>query len=79
MDGSLDGSKINGKIVLCSNDKDKEYFFAKQKEIKKLGGIGFILIDDDFRVDFQDFKDYPATVVTSKDATEIFSYINSTR
>lgn len=47
--------------------------------MKKKGGIGFILIDDNARTVAPKFNSFPAAVVTEKDSNEILSYINSTK
>ncbi|KAK2982266.1 hypothetical protein RJ640_020818, partial [Escallonia rubra] len=77
--GSLDGTKVKGKILLCEN-KDGEYSYKeKLEEVVRLGGIGLILIDDDFRAVASNYRSFPMTAVTSKDGAEILSYIKSTR
>ncbi|KAK2983375.1 hypothetical protein RJ640_020815 [Escallonia rubra] len=77
--GSLDGAKVKGKILLCEN-KDGEYSYKeKLEEVVRLGGIGLILIDDDFRAVASNYRSFPMTAVTSKDGAEILSYIKSTR
>ncbi|TMW99383.1 hypothetical protein EJD97_002632 [Solanum chilense] len=76
---SLDETKVKGKIVLCDNRDG--YFSLNEKltEVKKKGGIGFILIDDNARTVAPKFNSFPAAVVTEKDSNEILSYINSTK
>ncbi|KAJ8564620.1 hypothetical protein K7X08_001080 [Anisodus acutangulus] len=45
--GSLDENKVKGKIVLCENLDDGEYSPSDRiDEVKRHGGVGFILIDD---------------------------------
>ncbi|KAI5642399.1 hypothetical protein M9H77_00613 [Catharanthus roseus] len=76
---ALDENKVKGKIVVCQNyDKDESNPHAKLGGIKKLGGIGMILIDAMER-DVPSNYDFPMTAVYSIDAEKIFSYINSTR
>ncbi|KAM7521243.1 hypothetical protein LguiB_020205 [Lonicera macranthoides] len=74
---SLDGDKIKGKIILCEN-KDYEYSpREKLQEVKRLGGVGLILIDDDVRAVVSTYGSFPMTAVTLKDGADILSYINS--
>ncbi|CAL1355520.1 unnamed protein product [Linum trigynum] len=77
--GSIENAKVNGTIVLCEN-KDPDYSgFGKVLEMQYNGGVGVIFIDDLKRRVASTFKDFPAVVISSKDATEILSYINSTK
>lgn len=73
----MDEEKIKGKIVLCDNEGG-EYSDAKKEEVQSLGGIGLILVDDKSRAVASTYKEFPMTVISSKDAAEILSYINST-
>ncbi|CAI0382515.1 unnamed protein product, partial [Linum tenue] len=76
--GSIDKAKVNGTIVLCEN-KDPDYpGFGKVLEIQYNGGVGVIFIDDLKRRVASTLKDFPAVVISSKDAAEILSY-NSTK
>ncbi|KAJ8762267.1 hypothetical protein K2173_007423 [Erythroxylum novogranatense] len=76
--GSLDEDKIKGKIVLCSRTADL-LMSIKQMAIQDLGGIGLILADDHSRGVASNFLEFPMTVISSKDGTQILTYINSTQ
>ncbi|KAF6174318.1 hypothetical protein GIB67_040811, partial [Kingdonia uniflora] len=76
---SMDGAKIKGKIVLCEHSDDSYSKTEKMKEVKKLGGIGLVLIDELEKAIAFPFGDFPMTVISSKEGAEILSYINSTR
>ncbi|OMO75492.1 hypothetical protein COLO4_26110 [Corchorus olitorius] len=76
---SMDQEIVKGKIVVCDNDNQLYALSEKKDEVKKLGGIGIILIDDDSRTVASTFGSFPATVISKKDAPKLFSYINSTK
>ncbi|CAK7346143.1 unnamed protein product [Dovyalis caffra] len=76
---SLDGKKIKGKIVICENDGENGNSFLKMYEVKNSGGIGVVLVDDKTRGDASDYEEFPMTVISSKDAAGILSYLNSTK
>lgn len=76
---SLDENKIKGRIILCDNDDGEYSSREKLAEVKRLGGVGLILNYDEVRAVASRYGDFPTTVVASKDASEILSYINSTR
>ncbi|XP_010266013.1 PREDICTED: CO(2)-response secreted protease-like [Nelumbo nucifera] len=75
---ALDGAKIKGEIVLCQHSQRYYSKREKMEEVKSLGGIGLILIDDLERAVAFTYGEFPMTVISSKDADDIFSYINST-
>lgn len=75
----MDGNKIKGKIVLCENNDGEYSPREKLAEVKELHGVGLILIDDEIRAVASRYGAFPMTVISSKDASEIRSYINSTR
>ncbi|XP_062098953.1 CO(2)-response secreted protease-like [Humulus lupulus] len=75
---SLDGIAIKGNIVVCEK-KDGYSTYDKIDTVKSLGGIGVVIIDDESRAVADNYKAFPATVISSKDATNILSYINSTK
>lgn len=74
----MDGKKIKGKIVICDNDKDTNLYYT-MSEVQNLGGIGAVLIDDKKRGDASEFDEFPMTSISSRDAVEIFAYLNSTK
>ena len=75
---SMDGKKIKGKIVICDNDEDINSYY-KMNEVRNLEGIGAVLVSDKTNGDASDFDEFPMTVIRSKDAVEIFAYLNSTK
>ncbi|TYG69089.1 hypothetical protein ES288_D05G203200v1 [Gossypium darwinii] len=76
---SMDQEIIKGKIVVCDNEDSLYPQRNKQDEVKKLGGIGVILIDDELRGVAFNFGTFPMTVISSKDGAKVLSYINSTK
>ena len=76
---SLEENKIKGRIVLCDNDDGEYSPKEKLDELKRLGGVGLVLNDDETRAVASRYGDFPLTVVSSMDASEILSYINSTK
>ncbi|KAF5201811.1 Subtilisin-like protease [Thalictrum thalictroides] len=76
---ALNGDKINGKIVLCDHSDDSYSKKEIRNAVKELGGIGLIFIDNLERSVASPSGDFPMTVVSSKEAADILSYINSTK
>ncbi|XP_061968703.1 CO(2)-response secreted protease-like [Populus nigra] len=76
---SMDGEMIKGKIVLCYNDDDSYSFYDKEYEVQSLGGIGLVLVDDKMSGVASNYNEFPLTVISSKDAPGILSYLNSTK
>ncbi|KAF8053655.1 hypothetical protein N665_1387s0013 [Sinapis alba] len=76
---SLDQEKVKGKIVLCENLDGSSYASSARDEVKSKGGIGCIFVDDRTRAVASGYGTFPTTVIDSKEAAEIFSYINSTK
>jgi hypothetical protein len=75
----MDGEMIKGKIVLCDNDDDSYSFYDKEYEVQSLGGIGLVLVDDKMSGVASNYTEVPLTVISSKDAPGILSYLNSTK
>ncbi|PON73422.1 Subtilase [Parasponia andersonii] len=75
---SLEAAAIKGKIVVCEN-KDDYSTYDKRDTVKSLGGIGVIIVDDKSRFVAENYREFPATVISSKDAADVLSYINSTK
>lgn len=77
--GSLDATKLTGKIVVCLRGGiarvDKGYVVAKA------GAVGMILVNDEKSGNaiISDMHILPATHVTYDDSISIFQYINSTK
>ncbi|GFP97704.1 co(2)-response secreted protease [Phtheirospermum japonicum] len=77
--GSLDGSKVKGKTVLCEDEDDFDLFLEKMDSLKKQGATGMIMINDDFVQDPYYYGRTPVfAAVTQGDGAQIRSYINST-
>ncbi|KAI3846359.1 hypothetical protein MKX03_035518 [Papaver bracteatum] len=76
---SLESKKINGTIVVCEHSDSSYTKKEKMEEVREKGGIGLILIDDLERFVAFPYGAFPLTVVSSKESTEILSYINSTK
>lgn len=76
--GSLEGSKIKGKIVVCKNSDGSYSKKAKVEGVKSLGGLGILLVDNRERAVAFPYGDFPLTVVSSQEADGIFLYMNST-
>uniref|UniRef100_M4EAJ0 Uncharacterized protein n=1 Tax=Brassica campestris TaxID=3711 RepID=M4EAJ0_BRACM len=77
--GSLDQEKVKGKIVLCENFDGSSYASSASDEVKSKGGIGCIFVDDRTRAVASAYGTFPTTVIDSKEAAEIYSYVNSTK
>ncbi|KAL4279317.1 hypothetical protein GQ457_03G037960 [Hibiscus cannabinus] len=76
---SMEQELIKGKIVVCDNEDSLFPQINKQNEVKKLGGIGVILIDDELRGVGFNFGAFPMSVISSKDGAKVLSYINSVK
>ncbi|KAJ6684716.1 CO(2)-RESPONSE SECRETED PROTEASE [Salix purpurea] len=76
---SMDGEMIKGKIVLCDNDDNSNTIHDKEDEVRSLGGIGLVLVDDKTSGVASNYNEFPLTVISSKDAPAILSYLNSTK
>ncbi|XP_010536423.1 PREDICTED: CO(2)-response secreted protease [Tarenaya hassleriana] len=77
--GTLDGETVKGKIVVCENADGTTYATNAMEEVKSKGGIGCVFVDDRTRSVASTYGTFPTTVISSKDAEELFSYLNSTR
>ncbi|KAK4429415.1 CO(2)-response secreted protease [Sesamum alatum] len=75
--GSLDDSKVKGKIVLCEN-KDEDYG-AKDKfdTLKSQGAVGMILVDNNDRQVPSKYGTFAIAAATEEDGAQIQSYIKS--
>ncbi|WCJ35063.1 Subtilisin-like serine endopeptidase family protein [Euphorbia peplus] len=76
---SMDKDMIKGKIVLCDNDSGNDSPTQKKQEVQILEGVGMILVDDISTSVASVYKEFPMTIISSKDASQILSYINSTK
>ncbi|PKI75168.1 CO(2)-response secreted protease-like [Punica granatum] len=73
---TMDELMVKGSIVLCYNDDGGYREKNKMEEVKSLGGIGMISVNDEGRSAASIYKSLPVTVVTSDDAAKILAYIN---
>uniref|UniRef100_A0A0D9WXV4 Subtilisin-like protease n=1 Tax=Leersia perrieri TaxID=77586 RepID=A0A0D9WXV4_9ORYZ len=77
--GTLDASKIKGKIVLCHHSRNSDTSkMVKIDELKSAGAVGSILVNDLEKAVVTAFIDFPVTEVTSAAAADIHKYIAST-
>ncbi|MCD7453377.1 hypothetical protein HAX54_020792 [Datura stramonium] len=77
---TLDEHKVEGKIIVCEHLDDDYSLKDRLDEVKKKGGIGFILIiPDDELITAPKIGSFPGAVITQGDGIKILSYINSTR
>lgn len=76
---SLDGTKVKGKIVICNGKGDTSSTRELIDTVKSIGGSGLVHITDQNGAVVSNYGDFPATVISSKDATTILQYANSTR
>ncbi|KAG7592359.1 Peptidase S8/S53 domain superfamily [Arabidopsis thaliana x Arabidopsis arenosa] len=76
---TLNQSIVKGKIVVCDSDLDNQVIQWKSDEVKRLGGTGMVLIDDEsMDLSFID-PSFLVTIIKPEDGIQIMSYINSTR
>ncbi|KAE8057284.1 hypothetical protein FH972_013987 [Carpinus fangiana] len=75
---SMDGGLIKGKIVICDTGDSGYSVRDKIDVVKAVGAIGIAVIDDTLNAVASTYGAFPATVISSKGAAEIFSYLNST-
>ncbi|KAJ7957899.1 Subtilisin-like protease [Quillaja saponaria] len=75
---SLDKDKVKGKIVICDSTSYSDSVEDKIEAVKNVEGLGVIAIDDLIRAVASTYGDFPATVISSKDADKILLYVNST-
>ncbi|KAG0449636.1 hypothetical protein HPP92_027279 [Vanilla planifolia] len=77
--GSLDATKVRGKIVVCV--RGWNYVTDKSMEVKLVGGKGMVLVNSltDGNDIFADLHVLPATHISDSDALKLFSYLNSTK
>jgi hypothetical protein len=65
--------------VLCENVGGSYYASSARDEVKSKGGTGCVFVDDRTRAVASAYGSFPTTVIDSKEAAEIFSYLNSTK
>lgn len=70
---------VKGKIVVCDNDLGDKVIQWKSEEVKRLGGAGMVIIDDEsMDLSFIDPL-FLVTIIKPEDRLQIMSYINSAR
>ncbi|WOG99480.1 hypothetical protein DCAR_0518832 [Daucus carota subsp. sativus] len=78
--GSLDTSKVKGRIVLCFSEISGSPTFSV---IMNQGARGLVLVNDDKRIEdniiLEGFLTFPFSIISSKDGNAILSYIRSNR
>ncbi|KAK9140756.1 hypothetical protein Scep_010437 [Stephania cephalantha] len=79
LESSLDNTKASGKVLVCRHAESSfESKLAKSVVVKKAGGVGMILIDEedqDVAIPFV----IPAAIVGMHIGDRILSYVNSSR
>ncbi|XP_038695418.1 subtilisin-like protease SBT5.6 [Tripterygium wilfordii] len=77
--GSLPLGKIKGHIVLCDNGQGRRT--EKGIEVKRVGGAGFILRNNEELGNEVEVENHvlPAITLTASDAMNVSNYINSTK
>lgn len=76
--GTLDASKIKGKIVVCNHTAGDTSKLVKVDELNSAGAVGSILVNDAERSVTTAYLDFPVTEVTSEAAADLYKYIAST-
>ncbi|KAM3389529.1 hypothetical protein ACQJBY_011586 [Aegilops geniculata] len=76
--GTLDASKIKGKIVLCNHSQSDTSKMVKTDELQSAGAVGCILVNDFGRAVTTAYLDFPVTEITSAAAADLHKYIAST-
>lgn len=78
--GTLDSSKIRGKIVLCHHSQSDTSKLVKADELQSAGAAGCILVMNDNESSVATaYLDFPVTEVTSAAAAAIHKYIAAAR
>ncbi|KAK9138121.1 hypothetical protein Sjap_008715 [Stephania japonica] len=79
LESSLDNAKASGKVLVCRHAESSfESKLAKSIVVKKAGGVGMILIDEedqDVAIPFV----IPAAIVGTHTGDRILAYVNSSR
>ncbi|XP_061359287.1 CO(2)-response secreted protease [Gastrolobium bilobum] len=75
---ALDRNKVKGKIVLCDGQSNSDSTSDIADTLKEVGGLGLVHITDQDGAMILSYGDFPATVISPKDAPTILQYVNST-
>nr|CAB3456364.1 unnamed protein product [Digitaria exilis] len=76
--GTLESSKVQGKIVLCNHTEGDTSKLVKADELKSAGAVGAIFVNDVENAVATAYLDFPVTEVTSSATMAINKYIAST-
>ncbi|KAE8729058.1 CO(2)-response secreted protease [Hibiscus syriacus] len=76
---SLDQELVKGKIVVCENVDNLYSPSEKKDEVKKLGGVGAVVIDDESRQIASSYGTFPTSVIRTEYNPKVISYINLTK
>ncbi|CAM0951913.1 unnamed protein product [Alopecurus aequalis] len=79
IEGSLDKTKAEGKIVMCMRGKNARV--EKGETVHRAGGVGLVLANDESTGNemIADAHVLPATHITYPDGVALLAYMNSTR
>ncbi|KAM0833891.1 hypothetical protein ACQ4PT_063982 [Festuca glaucescens] len=77
--GSLDKTKVKGKIVVCMRGKNARV--EKGETVHRAGGVGLVLANDEATGNemIADAHVLPATHITYSDGVALLAYVNSNR
>ncbi|KAM0908673.1 hypothetical protein ACQ4PT_015298 [Festuca glaucescens] len=77
--GSLDKTKVKGKIVVCMRGKNARV--EKGETVHRAGGVGLVLANDEATGNemIADAHVLPATHITYSDGIALLAYVNSNR
>ena len=65
--------------MICEHGENSDYSMrSKINAVKDGGGLGIVIVNDPTRLVASNSGSFPMTVITSKDAAQIFAYMNST-
>ncbi|KAJ3682458.1 hypothetical protein LUZ60_015031 [Juncus effusus] len=76
---TLDGSLVKGKIVVCIHSESDISKNIKMEELKNLGAIGSVVINDVETFLANSYVSFPVSEITTQAASDILKYINSTK
>jgi hypothetical protein len=79
IEGSLDKTKVKGKIVMCMRGKNARV--EKGETVHQAGGVGLVLANDEDTGNekIADAHVLPATHITYSDGVALLAYMNSTK
>ncbi|KAG7029593.1 CO(2)-response secreted protease [Cucurbita argyrosperma subsp. argyrosperma] len=77
--GSLDRSKVAGKIVVCASDDFSTSRTIKELVVQDAKAVGLILINEASKTVPMDSNIFPFTQIGNSEGLQILEYINSTK